>query len=162
MPVLLGTLRGPTLDFWYHICIDIDTVEERLATAINGEIASQGVSVGSNVREKMAGQLTGRLVLGKWNYTFTGQEEQFSWVITNLNIFTGSDSLDLVQLTKELCSIQGDHLDWSTSSWQLTGPHAKMEDDTTEGVCGQSTTFRMALGLVTSQEEAVATCNRQG
>ena len=100
MPVLLGTLRGPTLAFWYHICIDIDAVEERITTAINGEVVSQGVKVGTNVREEMAGQLLGRLVIGKWNYTFTGKEEQFTWVVTNLNIFKGSNSLDLVQLTR--------------------------------------------------------------
>ena len=160
MPVLLATLRGPTLDFWYHICIDIDTVEEMITTAINGEVVSQGVAVGTNVREEMAGQLLGRLVIGKWNYTFTGKEEQFTWVVTNLNIFKGSNSLDLVQLTQDLCSIQGNHLDWSTSSWQLTGPHAHMVDETIEAVCLQSTTYRMALHVVTSQEEAVATCNR--
>ena len=160
MPVLLGTLRGPTLAFWYHICIDIDAVEERITTAINGEVVSQGVKVGTNVREEMAGQLLGRLVIGKWNYTFTGKEEQFTWVVTNLNIFKGSNSLDLVQLTEDLCSIQGDLLDWSTSSWEMTGLHAKIVDERTEAVCHQSTTYRMALHVVTSQEEAVATCNR--
>ena len=160
MPVLLGTVNGPTLDFWFHICVDIDTVRGRMATAINGEVVSQGVELGLGVREEMAGQLQGQLVVGKWNYTFTGQEEQFRWVVTNLNIFKGSDSLDLVELTQDLCSIQGDHLAWSTSSWKLTGPHTQMVEETTKAVCGQSTTYRLALGVITSQEEAVATCNR--
>ena len=160
MPILLGTVRGPTLDFWYHICVDIDMVKGRMVTAINGEVVSQGVKVGAGVRQEMAGQLQGRLVVGKWNYTFTRQEEQFQWVVTNLNIFKGSDSLDLVELTQDLCSIQGDHLAWSTSSWELTGAHIQVGEETTEAVCRQSTTYKLALGVVTSQEEAVATCNR--
>ena len=116
MPVLLGEVRGPTLDFWYHICVDIDTVKGKMATAINGEVVSKGVEVGVGVSEEMADQLQGQLVIGKWNYTFSGQEEQFRWVVTNLNIFKGSDSLNLGQLTQDLCSTQGDHLAWSTTS----------------------------------------------
>ena len=156
--VLLGTVRGPTLDFWYHICMDIDTAKGEMSTAINGEVVSRGVEVGAGVREERAGQLQGRLVLGKWNYTFEGKEEQFRWTVTNLNIFRGRDSRDLAELTRNLCSSQGDYLAWSTLSWELTGPHTKLMEEAEEDVCGQDTTYRLALGHVTSQGEAVATC----
>ena len=156
--MLLGTVRGPTLDFWYHICIDIDTAKGQMSTAINGEVVSRGVEVGAGVREEKASQLQGRMVLGKWNYTFERKEEQFQWTVTNLNIFHGSDSQDLAALTRNLCSRQGDYLAWSTLSWQLTGPHTKLVEETVEEVCGQDATYRIALAHVASQGEAVATC----
>ena len=153
-------MKGPTLDFWMHICIDIDTIKGQMATAINGEEVSQGVEVGTGMKEEQAGQLQGRLVVGKWNYTFSGQEEQFHWTVTNLNIFHGSDSRDLAELTRHLCSSQGDILAWSTSSWRLTGPYTNVVNETVEEVCGQETSYKLALAIFSSQEQAVTTCKR--
>ena len=75
--VWLGAVSGPTLNFWYHICISINTITGTMDTAINGEVVSRGVELGEGVVEGMASQLEGRMVVGKWNYTFTGVEEQF-------------------------------------------------------------------------------------
>ena len=69
------------------MCVDIDNVEETISTAINGIVTSQDVELGEGVAEQRPKQLQGKLVLGKWNYTFTGVEDQFVWSITNLEIF---------------------------------------------------------------------------
>ena len=73
-------------------------------TAINGKVVSRGVKFGEGVAEGMTRDLQGKFKLGKWNYTFTGMEEQFVWSVTNLQIFKGSDSLDLAKLTDNLCT----------------------------------------------------------
>ena len=82
--VWLGQIKGPALNFWYTACLDIDTVRGTIDTAINGAMASQGVRLEEGVAEQMPRQLKGKLVVGKWNYTFEGVEEQFVWSLTNL------------------------------------------------------------------------------
>ena len=114
-------MSAPTWNFWYHICINIDTVRGTMDTAINGKVVSSMVRLGEGVAEEMPGKMQGKLVVGKWNYTFTGKEEQFLWSITNLHIFQGSDSLDLAMLTKDLCKSQGDFLAWQRMKWKVEG-----------------------------------------
>ena len=52
-------------------------------TAINGKVVSKGVKLGEGVAEEMPSKMQGKFVVGKWNYTFTGKEEQFLWSVTN-------------------------------------------------------------------------------
>ena len=75
------------MNFWYTACLDIDTVRGTVDTAINGVLESEGVELGDGVAESMQRQLKGKMVMGKWNYTFEGVEEQFVWSITNVEIF---------------------------------------------------------------------------
>ena len=39
-------------------------------TAINGKVVSKGVKLGEGVTEEMPSKMQGKLVVGKWNYTF--------------------------------------------------------------------------------------------
>ena len=159
--VWLGTVSGPTLNFWYHICMDIDAIGGSMNTAINGKVVSKGVKLGEGVAEEMTRKMQGKLVVGKWNYTFTGVEEQFVWSVTNLQIFKGSDSLDLAILTKDLCNNQGDFLAWETMSWKVEGDMEEVEESA-EKVCSQPTTYRLLLSETKDQQEAIATCDKLG
>ena len=154
-------MSAPTWNFWYHICMDIDTIRGSMDTAINGKMASNRVKLGDGVAEEMPGKMQGKLVVGKWNYTFTGKEEQFVWSVSNLQIFKGSDSLDLAMLTKDLCKNQGDFLAWERMSWKVEGEMEEVEERE-ESVCNQPTTYQLLLSETTDQEEAVATCDKLG
>ena len=159
--VWLGEIRGPALNFWYTACLDIDTVRGTIDTAINGILESQGVELEEGVAEKMPRQLQGKLVIGKWNYTFTGVEEQFVWSVTNLEIFRGSDSRDLAALTKDLCTSFGDFLSMRDEEWKVEGKVEEMQVDA-EKVCDQPTTYRLLLTEDLGQQDAVATCDKLG
>ena len=159
--VYLGQVKAPTLNFWYTVCLDIDTVSETVDTAINGMVTSQDVELGEGVAEQMPRQLQGKLVVGKWNYTFTGVEDQFVWSITNLEIFRASDSLDLAALTKDLCRSYGDFLALRDMEWKVEGEVEEMQVES-EKVCGQPTTFKILLPEAIGQEEGVATCDKLG
>ena len=157
--VWLGQIRGPALNFWYTACLDIDTVRGTIDTAINGILESQGVELEEGVAEKMPRQLQGKLVIGKWNYTFTGVEEQFVWSVTNLEIFRGSDSRDLAALTKDLCTSFGDFLSMRDEDWKVEG-EVEEREEAAEKVCSQPTTYRILLTEDLGQQDAVATCDK--
>ena len=154
-------MSGPTWNFFYHICMDIDTIEGSMDTAINGKVASNGVKLGEGVAEEMTKKMQGKLVVGKWNYTFTGKEDQFVWSVTNFQIFKGSDSLDLAMLTEDLCNRQGDYLAWERMKWKVEGEMEEVEERA-EKVCSQATTYRLLLSETTEQQEAIATCDKLG
>ena len=141
--------------------MDIDTIDGSMNTAINGKVVSTGVKIGEGVAEEMAGDMQGRLAVGKWNYTFERKEEQFVWSVTNLQIFKGSNSLDLAMLTKDLCSIQGNFLAWETMKWKVEGDMDEVEESA-DNVCSQPVTYRLLLSQTKDQEEAVATCDKLG
>ena len=155
-------MSAPTWNFWYHICIDINTSKRSMDTAINGKVVSNRVELGEGVAEEMPRKLQGKLVVGKWNYTFTGKEEQFLWSFTNFKIFKGSDSLDLAMLTKDLCKRQGDILAWDTMKWRVAGDKMEEVEERAETVCRQPTTYKLLLSETKEQQEAVATCDKLG
>ena len=159
--VWLGQIRGPALNFWYTACLDIDTVRGTIDTAINGILESQGVKLGEGVAEQMPRQLQGKLVMGKWNYTFDGVEEQFIWSVTNLEIFRSSNSRDLAALTKDLCTSFGDFLSMRDEDWKVEGEVEETEEEE-DKICSQPTTYRILLKEDLGQQDAVATCDKLG
>ena len=97
---MLGRIENPALDFWYHICLDLDTSKDTVSAAVNGAVVGQDVDLGGEgMAAEMAKELKNNLVVGKWNYTFEGVEEQFVWSVTNLEIFKPTTSQDLATLT---------------------------------------------------------------
>ena len=149
------------MNFWYTACLDIDTVRGTIDTAINGILESQGVKLGEGVAEQMPRQLQGKLVMGKWNYTFDGVEEQFIWSVTNLEIFRSSNSRDLAALTKDLCTSFGDFLSMRDEDWKVEGEVEEMEEEE-DKICSQPTTYRILLKEDLGQQDAVATCDKLG
>ena len=141
--------------------MDINTIEGSMNTAINGKVVSTEVNLGDGVAEQMTGDMAGKFVVGKWNYTFTGKEEQFVWSVANLQIFKGSDSLDLAMLTKDLCNSQGDFLAWDTMEWKIQGEMEEVNENA-ENVCNEPKTYQLLLSETKDQEEAVATCDKLG
>ena len=117
---------------------------------------------GGLVDEEMPSKMQGKLVVGKWNYTFTGKEEQFLWSVTNFQIFKGSASVDLAMLTKDLCKRRGDILAWETMRWKVEGDKMEEVEERAEEVCSQPTTYKLLLSQPKYQEEAISTCDKLG
>ena len=157
--VWLGAVEYPTLDFWYHICLNIDTLAGTVDTAINGKLVSHGVEMGEGMEERKPEKVGGKLVVGKWNYTFSGKEEQFFWSVTNLNIFKGSNNMRV--LTKDLCSSQGDFISWKNMIWRMHGNVDQVEVAEDE-ICRQAMTSRLLVTELMSQREALTTCAKMG
>ena len=154
-----GRIESPTLNFWYHICLDIDTAKNTIDTAINGEVVGQGIDMGEGMGKERPDLLKGNMVVGKWNYTSTGEEEQFVWSITNLAFFTWSP--DLAALTADLCNSQGNLLSWDNMRWRVSGEVIEL-DVSAEEVCRQESSYKLLLTEPMGQRDAVATCHKLG
>ena len=158
----MGKVEKPTLNFWYHICLEIDTVKNTVDAAINGVLVGDGIDLGEEgMAEEMSSQLKGNLVVGKWNYTFTGEEEQFVGSVTNLAIFSGTKHQDIAGLTEDLCSIQGDFLSWDDMAWKVEGVVSELEVST-EQICSQEMSYSLLIEEPMDQQEAMATCRKLG
>ena len=157
--VELGRVENPALDFWYHICLAMYTDQNKVDVAINGALVASGVDIGTGMGENMAKELKGNMVVGKWNYTSTGEEEQFVWSITNLAFFTGSP--DLAALTADLCNSQGNLLSWDNMRWRVSGEVIEL-DVSAEEVCRQESSYKLLLTAPMGQRDAVATCDKLG
>ena len=158
---MLGKVKNPTLDFWYHICLDIDAAKNKVAAAINGELVGDGIDLGEGLAEEMASQLKGSLVVGKWNYTFTGEEQQFVGSVANLAFFAGTQPPNLANLTDDLCNVEGDLLGWEDMKWKVEGVVADL-DVTAEQICRQEKLYSLLIVEQMGQEEAVAACDKLG
>ena len=99
----MGRIESPTLNFWYHICLDIDTTKNTINAAINGEVVGQGIDMGEEMGKERPELLKGNMVVGKWNYIFTGEDEQFRGSVTNIVFFGSTADQDLATLTEDLC-----------------------------------------------------------
>ena len=152
-------MENPALDFWYHICLAMDTDQNKVDVAINGALVALAVDIGTGMGENMPKELKGNMVVGKWNYTSTGEEEQFVWSITNLAFFTGSP--DLAALTADLCSSQGNLLSWDNMRWRVSGEVIEL-DVSAEEVCRQESSYKLLLTEPMGQRDAVATCDKLG
>ena len=108
--VRLGRIKSPTLNFWYHICLDIDTAKNTIDVAINGEVVGQEIDMGDWMRKERPELLKGNMVVFKWKYIFAGEDEQFSGLVTNLAFFeisTDQEDPALATLTDDLCKAPG-------------------------------------------------------
>ena len=160
--VRLGKIESPTLNFWYHICLDIDTTKNTVDAAINGEVVGQGIDMGEGMGKERPDLLKGNMVVGKWNYIFTGEDEQFSGSVTNIAFFASSTNQeDLATLSENLCQAPEPLLRWKDIKWQVEGEVIELETSIAE-VCDQATSYSLLITEPIGQEAAVATCSKLG
>ena len=160
----MGRIESPTLNFWYHICLNIDIAKSTIDAAINGEVVGQGVDMGEGMGKERPKLLKGNMVVGKWNYIFTGEDEQFSGSVTNLAFFgSTTDQEDLATLTDDLCmcKAQEPFLSWRDIKWKVEGEVIELETSSGE-VCNQVTSYSLLITEPIGQEAAVAICGKLG
>ena len=158
----MGKIESPILNFWYHICLDIDITKNTVDAAINGEVVGQGIDMGEGMGKERPELLKGNMVVGKWNYIFTGEDEQFSGSVTNLAFFgSTSDQEGLATLTDDICEAPGALLRWRDIKWRVEGEVTELETSAAE-VCDQVTSYSLLITEPIGQEAAVAICGKLG
>ena len=158
--IILGLIHDqPKLNFWYHICFEINTELQWMSVAVNGYLITNmthAEGIGNNVPV----QLGNKISLGKWKNTFNDYEEQFYWRVTNLQIF--SDGLNISVLSGSPCSNNGDLLSWDTMDWTVTGSGVSQLEIEQESLCTEEEAYSLAIPIRMTQLQAINTCHKLG
>jgi hypothetical protein len=153
----------PRIDFWYRTCLAVDSTSGQVTVALNGQVLEVGRQVGDLV-ENRPSTLEERIVIGKWNRTSKGVDEQYPWSISNLQLFHWRPESDLAALSGLGCSQPGDYLAWSGMEWSASGEHVQQYDLPLGEVCSQERQERydLAVALEQTQAQTLATCRKLG
>ena len=106
----VGTLRNPRLNYWYHICLEVDTKHSKITAAVNGEL--MGTVEKTNITNSPTNL---QMVLGK------RFKEQLQGSVTNIQVFTVSAGHNTTALSAKPSGLQGDLLAWHAGDWKVEG-----------------------------------------
>ena len=158
-----GVVPGPRIDFWYRTCHAIDSSAGLVTTTLNGEVLEVDRSVG-DLKDNRPGSLEERIVIGKWNRTSKGVDEQFPWSVTNLQLFHWRAATNLSALSGVDCARPGDYLAWPAMEWAPSGDHVEEYELPEEEVCRprREERYDLAISLEQTQPRSLATCQGVG
>ena len=145
------------VNHWYHLCVDMDFENEKLTVALNGALTAEleGVTAMTTARPS-------KIVIGKTECS--GEECQYTWQLTNLQLFSSPPVPSLPELSLDLCGQTGDLLAWDQMTWQTEGNWSLVREDQLEPgtVCGNKDTYDVALNMHIKQKDGVKACNKMG
>lgn len=158
-----GIVKGPRIDFWYRTCHGVDSNAGLVTTTLNGEVLEVDRSVG-DLKDNRPSSLEERIVIGKWNRTSKGVDEQFPWSVTNLQLFHWRAGTNLSALSGADCAKPGDYLAWSAMEWAPSGDHLEEYQLAEQEVCRprREERYDLAISLEQTQPRSLATCHKLG
>ena len=156
-------VSGPRIDFWYRTCLGVDSNSGLVTVALNGRVLEVDRKVGDLV-ENRPNSLQDRIVIGKWNRTSKGVDEQYPWAITNLQVFGWRADHDLALLSGQGCQEEGNYLAWQQMEWRASGEQVVVEEVAMEEVCRaeRQERYSLAVPLEQTQAQSLATCRKLG
>ena len=119
----LGEIRNPRLDFWYHICLKIDSSTKRIEVALNGDyLGEKPIPNDSNMPRKL------KMAIGK------GQNnKQFYGSVANVQVFKEGN---ITEITASPCEERrGTILSWKPEYWKVSGSHWLLAEESEEVIC---------------------------
>ena len=158
-----GVVEGPRIDFWYRTCLAVDSTLGQVTVALNGQVLEVSRPVGDLV-DNRPDTLQNRIVIGKWNRTSKGVDEQYPWSISNLQLFHWTPQQDIGRLSGPRCSQSGDYLAWESMEWQAEGEHVDHAELPLAEVCSveRQERYDLAVPLEQTQPQTLATCHKLG
>ena len=110
----MGNLTKPRVNYWYHICLQVEVEGNKITVSVNGEV------VGTLVGEKITKPKNLCMVLGKsCNYNFV--EEQFQGSMSNIQVFSTYINPNITALSSEPCGLKGGLLSCHPDNWRVEG-----------------------------------------
>ena len=155
--------QSPILLQWYHFCLKVDTVSGQISFAVNGRFIHENIfpMLENTLSTKKPKTLQNKLELGR--YVDYGKKKQYSWKLSNFNIFYGNKSHDdLVDITGNLCDVDGDYLAWKDMIWLKTGEGAKLLELSKKELCTRSIKRQIALPVKLNFKMANQVCLKIG
>ena len=149
----LGILENPRLNYWYHVCLQVDTPRNEITGVVNGKF------VGSAIGENISNTPTSlQMAIGKWE-NFNSNEVQFEGSVTNIQLF--SPKHNITALSSEPCALEGDLLAWRAGDWRVEGERWLLVEEIKESMCDQGTKYTVAIPVDMEIHMAMGICRKK-
>ena len=157
----LGHLGNPRVNYWYHLCMEIDLLVNVITAAVNGE--QMGRVVGKNIKNTPK---VLRITLGKlesYDYSQGSTEKQFQGSVTNIHaIKVSTESVfNTTAMSLEPCSIEGDLLAWTPEDWKVEGTRWELVEEAEDSVCHQRSMYAVAFPFTIDIHQAMDICKKK-
>ena len=105
----VGKLQNPRLDYWYHICLSLDSTKGKIEVAVNGDSLGSVLDEDvTNIPSKL------KMKIGK-----SYDNQQFQGSVANIRIFKEGNVTDVSSVPCKLR--QGTILSWNPNNWKVVG-----------------------------------------
>ena len=150
---ILGALKKPRLDYWYHVCAKIDlklsTNYTTIEVAVNGDLI--GYAMEKNITNKPN---SFRMKMGAdyyWNKQFQGS-------VSNIKVFREGNVTDLSSspCTKRQNAI----LSWNPNDWKVNGSDWSLAEEFEDEFCDVSDNYTLAIPSMITFKESLAICKQ--
>ena len=153
----LGIIENPRLNYWYHVCLQVDTPRNQITAVVNGKLV--GTANGGMTNSPT----TLQMAIGKWkSREKTGKkEEQFEGSVTNIQLFSISPHQNITKLSSDPCGLVGDLLAWRSEDWRVEGERWLLVEEVEESVCDEGTNYTVAIPVEMGINEALDICRKK-
>ena len=144
----VGKLQNPRLDFWYHICLSLDSTKGKMEIAVNGD------SLG-NILDKNVTNIPSKLKMQIGN---SYDNQQFQGSVANIRIFKEGNTTDVSAVPCKLR--QSTILPWNPNNWKVVGSAWSLIEESDEIFCVSSEHYNLAIPLKIAINESMDICRK--
>ena len=145
----VGKLQNPRLDYWYHICLSLDSTKGKLEVAVNGH------SLGNNL-EKNVTNIPSKLEM-KIGKSYDNQ--QFQGSVANIRVFKVGNVTDISAVPCKLR--QSTILPWNPKNWKVVGSDWSLVEEFEDTFCAVSDHYDLAIPLRITINESMDICKQK-
>ena len=142
----VGKLQNPRLDYWYHICLSLDSTKGKMEIAVNGD------SLG-NILDKNVTNIPSKLKMQIGN---SYDNQQFQGSVANIRIFKEGNTTDVSAVPCKLR--QSTILPWNPNNWKVVGSEWSLVEEFEDIFCAPSDHYNLAIPLRITINESMDIC----
>ena len=145
----VAELKDPRLDYWYHICLSLDSTKGEMVVAVNGE------SLGS-VLDKEVTNIPSKLEM-KIGKSYDNQ--QFQGSVANIRAFKVGNVTDISAMPCKLR--QSTILPWNPNNWKVIGSDWSLVEEFEDIFCVSSDQYTLAIPSRITIAESMDICKHK-
>ena len=145
----VGKLQNPRLDYWYHICLSLDSTKGKMEIAVNGD------SLG-NILDKNVTNIPSKLKMQIGN---SYDNQQFQGSVANIRIFKEGNTTDVSAVPCKLR--QSTILPWNPNNWTVVGSDWSLVEEFEDIFCAPSDHYNLAIPLRITINESMDICKHK-
>ena len=142
---ILEKLHNPKLDYWYHICANIDVKWAKIEVAVNGKFMGQAIEKNiTNIPTTL------RMQIG------ADYGQQFQGSVANIKVFT--DGL-IEHISESPCETsEVTLLHWNPKYWNIVGSDWSQREEFEDIICNISDNYTLAISPTMMLNDGMSMC----